>query len=86
MRTPEKERQIQEKKEKKKLRRKIFWMIALGVLVLSPLDVIPDVIPFIGQIDDIMYIAGAVTEALLLIRSRNEQNRPVRDEMIIDME
>ena len=86
MRTPEKERQIQEKKEKKRLRRKIFWMIAMGLLVLSPIDALPDFVPLIGQIDDILYIAGVVTEALLLIRNRNAIQKPVQSEVVIDME
>ena len=86
MRTPEKERRIQEKKEKRRLRRKIFWMIAMGLLVLSPIDVMPDFVPLIGQIDDILYIAGAVAEALLLIRNRNALQKPAQNEMIINME
>ena len=86
MRTPEKERQIQEKKEKKKLRRKIFWMIAMGLLVLSPIDVLPDFVPLIGQVDDILYIAGVVTEALLLVRNRKALPQPAKDEVIVDME
>ncbi len=86
MRTPEKERQIQEKKEKKRLRRKIFWMIAMGLLVLSPIDALPDFVPLIGQIDDILYIAGVVTEALLLIRNKNVIQKPAQSEVVIDME
>ncbi len=82
MRSPEKEKARLEKKEKKKLRRKIFWLIALGLLVLSPIDAVPDVIPVIGQIDDLLYIAGVVTEALLLIRNRNEQQK----EVIVDVQ
>lgn len=44
-------------------RRKIVAGIVLGY-VLSPIDVIPDVIPLVGQVDDILLVAVALDHLL----------------------
>ena len=35
-------------------------MVLLGISVVSPIDAIPDVIPVIGQADDVLAIVGAI--------------------------
>jgi uncharacterized membrane protein YkvA (DUF1232 family) len=41
------------------------WMIAMFclALVLSPIDILPDVIPIVGWGDDIGYLIGAISAA-----------------------
>ncbi len=46
-------------------------LVATAVYVVSPLDFLPDVIPFIGQIDDILLVA------LILQRFMNSIDRHV---------
>jgi hypothetical protein len=44
----------------------IFFTIAglLGLYVISPLDFIPDLIPLLGQVDDVLATAFAVVSAI----------------------
>jgi uncharacterized membrane protein YkvA (DUF1232 family) len=51
---------------------KYRWWVIGGTLlyVLSPIDIAPDVIPFIGQIDDAVVITLLVTEVAGLLRNR----------------
>jgi uncharacterized membrane protein YkvA (DUF1232 family) len=48
-----------------------WWMIA-GTLVylLNPFDVLPDVIPVIGQIDDAILVTLLATEVTQVLRDR----------------
>lgn len=39
---------------------RLFVLLAIGYLVL-PFDLVPDVIPFIGEVDDIMLLVAALT-------------------------
>lgn len=43
---------------------KYRWWIILGTLVyfLSPLDISPDIVPIVGQIDDVLLLTLLVTE------------------------
>ena len=52
---------ISDNDAEKKDRTKLIWAIIFVVLFLSPLDVAPDVIPVLGWIDDIFYLAIAVS-------------------------
>lgn len=56
---------------------KYRWWVIAGTLiyVLSPIDIAPDVIPFIGQIDDAVVITLLVTEIASLLRNRAAANR-----------
>ncbi len=51
--------------------RKRLMLLATAVYVVSPLDFLPDVIPFVGQIDDILLVA------LILQRFMNSIDRHV---------
>ena len=57
----------------------IFVMIILALLILSPLDLIPDFIPFLGWLDDVLYALGIIAGAVNMIR-----NRRTEPEVVID--
>lgn len=56
---------------------KYGWWLALGTLVylISPIDIAPDFIPIIGQIDDLMLASLLVTEVsqILLEKFKSRQ-------------
>ncbi|XGV98085.1 MAG: YkvA family protein [Leptolyngbya sp. BL-A-14] len=58
---------------------KYRWWIIAGTLVyvLSPFDVLPDFIPFIGEIDDAVLVTLVATEVsqLLLDRVKSSKNQ-----------
>ncbi|BFM41328.1 Protein of unknown function DUF1232 [Synechocystis sp. LKSZ1] len=49
--------------------RKYRWWIILGTLVylLSPLDIAPDLLPIVGQIDDVVLVTLLLTEVSQLV-------------------
>ncbi len=51
---------------------KYRWWIILGTLVylLSPLDISPDMIPIIGQLDDVVLVTLLLTEVSQLVMER----------------
>lgn len=51
------------------------WLLTGGLLLLtiSPLDVIPDVVPIIGWGDDIAYVIGAICTAKSALKERRER-------------
>lgn len=55
---------------------KYRWWIILGTLVylISPLDISPDLIPFLGQIDDVLILTLMVTEITKLIIPKASNN------------
>lgn len=76
---------------------KYRWWVIGGTLlyVLSPIDIAPDVIPFIGQIDDAVVITLLATEVASVLRDRMaasktkkaQQNNTtvVTDETMVDV-
>ncbi len=49
-----------------------WWMIGGTLIyVLSPIDIAPDFIPFIGQIDDTIMITILATELTQVLKERN---------------
>ena len=58
---------------------RIIVMAVLALLIISPLDIIPDFIPLAGQLDDVVYALGIATQAIRLIRERRAQNMPAED-------
>lgn len=55
---------------------KIILMIILAVLVLSPIDALPDVIPVVGWVDDVAYVAGMLGTAVGMLKGRRNQQIP----------
>jgi uncharacterized membrane protein YkvA (DUF1232 family) len=51
------------------------WALALGLLVLvpSPVDVLPDVVPGIGWLDDIGYIVASIGAAKAALGERKRR-------------
>lgn len=56
------------------------WITAGGsaVLVVSPVDIIPDPIPFLGQMDDVAYIVVGIISGLLAYFQRKSRQQLVR--------
>ena len=44
----------------------VFFTIAvlLGLYILSPMDIVPDIIPALGQLDDIVALVGVIMSAI----------------------
>ena len=51
---------------------KYRWWVILGTLayILSPIDIAPDFIPFIGQIDDVVILTVLVSEVSQMLFDR----------------
>jgi uncharacterized membrane protein YkvA (DUF1232 family) len=54
---------------------KYRWWIVLGsiVYIVSPIDISPDFIPFIGQVDDGIVIALLVTEVSQVVKEKLQE-------------
>lgn len=52
---------------------KIILMIILAILVLSPVDALPDVIPVVGWVDDVAYVAGILGSAVGMLKGKRAQ-------------
>ncbi len=61
---------------------KYRWWVIGGTLlyVLSPIDIIPDVFPIIGQIDDAVVITLLATEIASLLKDRNAAMKQKRED------
>jgi uncharacterized membrane protein YkvA (DUF1232 family) len=63
---------------------KYRWLIIAGTLLylFSPIDILPDVIPLLGQIDDTVVLGLLVAEisSLLMDRLKAQKNDP--DEVV----
>ena len=48
---------------------KYRWWVILGTMVylISPIDIAPDVIPILGQVDDVFLLTLLVTEVSTLV-------------------
>lgn len=53
---------------------KTVLIIILALLLLSPLDPVPDVIPVVGWTDDLLYIVGIIYQVLQIIRQTEIRN------------
>ncbi|MBF2050894.1 MAG: YkvA family protein [Leptolyngbya sp. IPPAS B-1204] len=51
---------------------KYRWLIILGTLfyLLSPIDLLPDIIPIVGQIDDVLILTVLVSEVSQILIER----------------
>ena len=56
---------------------KYRWWLVAGTLiyVLSPIDVIPDFIPFLGEIDDAVLVTLVATEVSQLLLDRIKSSK-----------
>ena len=62
---------------------KYRWWLIIGTLVylVSPIDIAPDFIPIVGEVDDLMLATLLVTEISQLFLERfKSQNKPAGDE------
>ena len=65
---------------------KYRWWVMLGTIVylISPIDIAPDFLPILGQIDDVMLAGLLFTElsqmAIAKIQSRQENNNATNTE------
>lgn len=48
-------------------------VLAFGILLISPIDFIPDVIPLLGWGDDIGYIVAGIAAAQSALKERRER-------------
>ena len=48
--------------------------VAVAAYALSPIDLIPDVIPILGQVDDLLIVPAGIVLAVKLIRLRSWQS------------
>ncbi|MEN9218836.1 MAG: YkvA family protein [Gloeomargarita sp. DG_2_bins_126] len=65
------------------------WLLILGSLVylMSPLDIAPDILPFLGWIDDGILIAILVGELTTLFQREPPQNAPNSQEgTVVDVQ
>ena len=53
-----------------KNKKSVIGILILALLIISPLDLVPDFIPFIGWLDDIVYALGLVSGVLKMIRDK----------------
>ena len=66
---------------KSKLRSVVFELLgwfttaSATVLVVSPIDLMPDVVPVAGQIDDVLYIVVGIIAAVFAYHQRQERRR-----------
>ncbi len=64
---------------------KYRWWVMLGtaIYLVSPIDVIPDIFPIVGQIDDVMLAGLLFTElsqmAIAKLQNRQEKNSVATD-------
>jgi uncharacterized membrane protein YkvA (DUF1232 family) len=65
---------------------KYRWLIVLGTLayLLSPIDLLPDVIPVIGQIDDVLILTVLVTEVTQMLSERIKVAKNKDTEVVAD--
>lgn len=52
---------------------KIIMALVLAAYIVSPVDVLPDALPFIGTLDDAT--AGAIVAALLAPKKKSNRRR-----------
>ncbi len=62
---------------------KYRWWVILGSLVylLSPFDISPDLVPFLGQIDDLLLVSLLVTEVIQVIREQKQSSQKDSDDV-----
>lgn len=66
-----------------------WWVIGASLLyVVSPIDIAPDFIPFIGQIDDAVVITLLASELVQLLKDRNATIKQQKGEktVVVDNE
>ena len=56
---------------------KVIFLVILSVLFLSPVDLVPSIIvPVVGWVDDIAYLAGILGTVISMISGKKNQQIP----------
>lgn len=65
---------------------KYRWLIIVGTLLylISPIDLLPDVIPIIGQIDDVLILTLLVSEVSQILVDRIKVAKAKKPEAVVD--
>jgi uncharacterized membrane protein YkvA (DUF1232 family) len=65
---------------------KYRWLIIAGTLLylISPIDLLPDMIPIIGQIDDVLILTVLVSEVSQMLIERINTTKNKKTEVVSD--
>ncbi len=65
---------------------KYRWLIIVGTLLylISPIDLLPDVIPIVGQIDDVLILTLLVSEVSQILVERIKVAKGKKTEAVVD--
>jgi uncharacterized membrane protein YkvA (DUF1232 family) len=65
---------------------KYRWLIIAGTLIylLSPIDLLPDIIPIVGQIDDVLILTLLVSEVSQILIERIRAVKSKDTEVVAD--
>lgn len=65
---------------------KYRWLIIAGTLLylISPIDLLPDIIPIVGQIDDVLILTVLVTEVSQILMERINTIKNKKTEAVAD--
>jgi uncharacterized membrane protein YkvA (DUF1232 family) len=65
---------------------KYRWLIIVGTLLylISPIDLLPDVIPIVGQIDDVLILTLLVSEVSQILVERIKVAKGKNQEAVVD--
>lgn len=65
---------------------KYRWLIIVGTLLylISPIDLLPDIIPIVGQIDDVLILTLLVSEVSQILVERVKVAKSKKTEAVAD--
>lgn len=65
---------------------KYRWLIIVGTLLylISPIDLLPDIIPIVGQIDDVLILTLLVSEVSQILVERVKVAKGKKQEAVAD--
>lgn len=62
-------------KKRSKTGLKIGLLVAMAALIISPLDIVPDLFGPVGWLDDLAYLIGIVITVRNMITGRNKEKK-----------